>query len=157
MMRLPNSLQAFWKRLKTKNGVSGISYDPGIRNLRRARRARLSLEQLEDRVTPTALDLAGSLAGSNTFIVDVTSSGGIMATVNGITNSYNPGAYDAIDISPGPFFSTNVNVYIYNTNVPISVAPGGLDYFFSVGNSATGVQGINGTVDLTHVSSTAEL
>jgi hypothetical protein len=115
---------------------------------------RLILEPLEDRVTPTALNLVGNEFAQNLFIVDVTASGGIYAYVNGNVTTFDPGTFDAIDVFPG-LFSNFVD--IRNTNVPVFVERGGTSITGAsssvaafIGNGADGVQGINANIDLTN-------
>src|SRR5215475_1403195 len=79
---------------------------------------RFMLEPLEDRVTPTALNLYGSLLVRNTLGIDVTANGGIYANLNGIITTADPGVYDSINYFPGILGDT---LSVYNTNVPFSI------------------------------------
>jgi hypothetical protein len=113
------------------------------------------LEQLEDRITPTTLNLIGSsMLISNIFVVDVTPTGGIMATVNGITNTYDAGVYDAIDIFPE---TSAAKISIYNTDVPVSMENQGFADFIDLGNTVNGVQGIKATIDVTNAPPSSTL
>ena len=147
-MRLPSSLHAFWKKLKNKSPVR-VGTEAFTRP---GRRRPLRLEQLEDRVTPTALNLFGNFLSLNTLGIDVTANGGISANLNGVVTTADPGVYDSIDYFPGLMGN---NVLVYNTNVPFSMesARGFLSDSISVGNGLDGVQGIKATVDLTKASS----
>jgi hypothetical protein len=111
------------------------------------------LEQLEDRVTPSALNLYGDVSSPNKVAIDVTASGGIYANLNGVVTTADPGVYDGVN-----YFSGNVSdlVYIYNTNVPVFVESDATD-LISIGNFDNGVQGIMAGVTVNDPSQTTLL
>jgi Ca2+-binding RTX toxin-like protein len=86
-------------------------------------------------------------AGWNDSIsIDVNGSGGITATMNGQTVSFDPGFVTRINVYCG---SGNNTVSVYNTNVPLSIQGGGADTV-NLGNGYDGMQGITADVTVTN-------
>jgi Ca2+-binding RTX toxin-like protein len=86
-------------------------------------------------------------AGWNDSIsIDENGSGGIVATLNGQTVSFDPGFVTRINVYCGSGSNT---VNVYNTNVPMSIQGGGADTV-TLGNGYDGMAGITADVTVTN-------
>lgn len=133
-MRLQKTLQAFWNQLKSKR-----------QRPKKTSIVRLTLEHLEDRITPTNLFLIGDQLGSgynDTISIDVSKLGGVFVNMNDQVSTFSPGTIDAIYIFPE---AGNNTVNILNTGVPVFIASDGYDTV-NIGTFYGGVQGIAANV-----------
>jgi hypothetical protein len=106
--------------------VSGFRSTNAARPARQAKpaRARLSLETLDDRLTPTVIS---GTSGNDTIIVDVTASGGLSVSVNGQTSTISASQTSSVEIDPNGGANT-VNILQTPVGIDVTVqCQGGTD------------------------------